>query len=184
VAAGETLANAYRILGIDLPDDYEMPGQADTEQFGEGGLVTQERVLNGAQITSALDIINAYNAGTMPRDNAIFMISTFFNLPQNVAEAMLPSTPQGATQQPQPEQLQQPPELEQNVLRAIDARAFRTWIKKRPDADLNDFKSNHLTLADRQSIAYEVSKAQDAPFPGDDRSIGGKATDTRPTRYP
>jgi len=122
VAAGETLANAYRILGIDLPDDYEVaPDEPEPEP--------------------------------MPL-------------------------------QPQPEQLQQPPELEQNVLRAIDARAVRTWIKKRPDADLNDFKSNHLTLADRQSIAYEVSKAQDAPFPGDDRSIGGKATDTRPTRYP
>jgi hypothetical protein len=138
VAAGETLLNAYRILGIDLPDDYE--------------------------------------------------------------EAPDEPEPAPVPMQLQPEQIQQSPDIEQNVLRSIDARAFRTWIKKRPDADLNDFKSNHLTLADRQSIAYEVAKSQDAPFPGNDGTsntgddsqqqqrdsdeANSQEADTQPVRYP
>ena len=97
VAAGETLANAYRILGIDLPDDYEMaPDEPEPE--------------------------------------------------------------------PMPIQLQQQPELmpeDEQVKSQLwhdDAARFKTWYKKRPDADMSEFKSNELSYLDKLGIVSEINR--------------------------
>ena len=58
--------------------------------------LTQNDVLNGAQIKSAIDIIDAFNRGMFPRANALVMMETFFNLPRSVAETIVPQPPQGS----------------------------------------------------------------------------------------
>jgi len=158
---------ALAMLGFDLPENYEGPLLADMpvdgEQYGSGGLVTQERVLNGAQIASAIDIVQNYNVGQIPRENAIFMISTFFNLPRDIAEAMLPNSPQGSQQ---PEPIAQPiiddiPEDEpmKSMLWHDDAKRFKSWLKNRDTPDINDFNSNELSYKDKLDIVAEISDA-------------------------
>lgn len=115
VAAGETLANAYRILGYDLPGDYESledqaAAGADNERLG---VASEEIALNGAQIQSALSIVQSFNQGFLPRENAVFMVETFFNIPKSVAEHIVPETPNNvaeptAGQVPQPAQAPRP----------------------------------------------------------------------------
>lgn len=58
--------------------------------------LTQNDVLNGAQIKSSIDIIDAFNRGMFPRANALVMMETFFNLPRAVAESIVPVAPQGS----------------------------------------------------------------------------------------
>ena len=158
---------ALAMLGFDLPENYEGPlltdMPVDGEQYGSGGLVTQERVLNGAQIASAIDIVQNYNVGQIPRENAIFMISTFFNLPRDIAEAMLPNSPQGSQQ---PEPIAQPiiddiPEDEpmKSVMWHDDAKRFKSWLKNRDTPDINDFNSNELSYKDKLDIVAEISDA-------------------------
>ena len=53
-------------------------------------IITQEKVLNGAQIASAISIVKEYSAGLFPRDVAINMIVNFFNLSRDVAEQLVP----------------------------------------------------------------------------------------------
>jgi hypothetical protein len=99
VAAGETLANAYRILGIDLPDDYEVA----------------------------------------------------------------PDEPEPESMPLQLQMAQQPPELveDEQVKSQLwhdDAARLKTWYKKRPDADIAEFKSNELSYLDKLEILSEMNR--------------------------
>jgi hypothetical protein len=114
VGAGLHPEAVMAILGFDMPENYEGPllaqmaqqpaqdgqGEAESMPQGETG-ITEKQVLNGAQIRSALDIIDAFNRGAFPRDNALVMMQTFFNIPRAMATLMVPDTP-GAVQESEP----------------------------------------------------------------------------------
>jgi hypothetical protein len=53
--------------------------------------VTQATVLNGAQISSAKDIVLAVAAGQLPRDAGVAMLQVFFNLTPDKAEQLMAS---------------------------------------------------------------------------------------------
>lgn len=83
------------VLPEQLPEAPE-----DETADGEATRLLQEQVLNGAQIASALHIISAFNQGEFPRENAVFMIETFFNIPRGVAERIVPSDARPQVEQP------------------------------------------------------------------------------------
>jgi hypothetical protein len=56
-----------------------------------------------------------------------------------------------------PPQLVVEPEPAKSALWHTDAKAFRNWYKKRPDADLAAFKSNELTYLDKLEIIAEIN---------------------------
>ena len=57
-------------------------------------------VLNGAQITAAVSIVQSVASGQMPRDSAVGLLVTMFHVTPAQAEAMLGSAGTGATTQP------------------------------------------------------------------------------------
>jgi len=61
---------------------------------------TEATVLNGAQISSAKDIVLAVSAGLMPRDAGVAMLKVFFNLAADVAEQLMGSAGTGAATTP------------------------------------------------------------------------------------
>jgi hypothetical protein len=61
---------------------------------------TQKNVLNGAQISSAKDIVLAVAQGQLPRDAGVSMLQVFFNLSADVAESIMGSAGTGATTTP------------------------------------------------------------------------------------
>lgn len=67
-------------------------GGVETEALPSEEGITANQVLNGAQIRSALEIIGAFNEGEFPRENALIMMQTFFNIPRDVAETIVPRT--------------------------------------------------------------------------------------------
>lgn len=60
----------------------------------------QSTVLNGAQITAAVSIVQAVSSGQMPRDSAVGLLVTLFHVSVAQAEAMLGSAGTGAATQP------------------------------------------------------------------------------------
>lgn len=50
----------------------------------------QQQAFNGAQISSALEIITAYNEGVIERENAVYMLGTFFQLDTETAGKLVP----------------------------------------------------------------------------------------------
>ena len=85
-----TLSEGREWLGL-APQALERP--ADVAQPVPSMGITEREVLNGAQMRGAIDIIASYNRGVFPRDNAVLMIETFFNLPREMADKIVPATP-------------------------------------------------------------------------------------------
>lgn len=59
--------------------------------------VTQDTVLNGAQVTAATAIVSAVAAGEMPRDAGVAQLEILFNLKHDEAERMMGSAGKGFT---------------------------------------------------------------------------------------
>ena len=74
-------------------DDPTAPKPADEPAAGEEGqnAAAQFTQLNGAQITSALDIVIAAVSGEIPRDTALGLLQQLFGMDEDAAEAMLAS---------------------------------------------------------------------------------------------
>lgn len=53
--------------------------------------VTQETVLNGAQVTAATAIVSQVAAGEIPRDAGVAQLEILFNLKREEAERMMGS---------------------------------------------------------------------------------------------
>jgi hypothetical protein len=66
----------------------------------------QQQALNGAQVTSLVDIVEKVSAGTLPRDSAIQMIVMAFNVQPQDAERVLGSAGKGFV--PKKEEVVQP----------------------------------------------------------------------------
>lgn len=62
-------------------------GEGDTQAAATG--TVQAVALNGAQVTSALDIVEAVAAGRLPRESAVAMLMNFFGLSAVQADAIL-----------------------------------------------------------------------------------------------
>lgn len=58
---------------------------------GKDIVTTEATVLNGAQITSALEIVNSVALGELPRDSAVQMLAIFFNIGEEQANKILGS---------------------------------------------------------------------------------------------
>lgn len=69
-------------------DSSNDPTQAGSSQHIQ---TTQATVLNGAQVTSATEIVTSVAAGDLPRDAGLGMLQTFFNLTPEKAELVMGS---------------------------------------------------------------------------------------------
>lgn len=78
-------------------DPAAAPGAGQTIQ------TTQATVLNGAQISSALDIVRSVVIGDLPRDSGIAMLQAFFNLDPTMAEKVMGSAGTKTPTTPNPE---------------------------------------------------------------------------------
>jgi len=74
----------------------EMEHRLKNESPAEVGLASRggqskaaDTALNGAQVTSGIEIVRAVNAGEMSRETGAAMIAHFFNLPREVADEIL-----------------------------------------------------------------------------------------------
>jgi len=74
-------------------DSSNTPIVGDTA--GQAGANVQQLALNGAQVTALVDIVEKVAAGTLPRDSAINMIVTAFNVQVPDAEKILGSAGKG-----------------------------------------------------------------------------------------
>lgn len=103
------IRRASGILPVEIPeeaeavDDTPVASGDEVTETGEG--LTQEMVLNGAQMTAAIDVVRNYADGLYPRENAVFMIETFFNLPNSVAEGIVPEVADTETGAPGGEEM-------------------------------------------------------------------------------
>lgn len=100
--------------GQEVNDETE-EGAADPKQTGNGTPTVgdtasavdnvQQQALNGAQVTSLVDIVEKVAAGTLPRDSAINMIVMAFNVKPEDAERVLGTAGNGfEPKQPEPKQ--------------------------------------------------------------------------------
>lgn len=56
---------------------------------GEGAESVEDILLNGAQIQSAVSIVDSFNSGTLSYKGALEMLVTFLNIPEDKARIML-----------------------------------------------------------------------------------------------
>jgi hypothetical protein len=94
--------------------------------------LTQEKVLNGAQITSAITIIQSYAEGLFPREIAVNMIVNFFNLSREVAEQLVPAESETDVPEVEPVEVEPIPE-ELSIL-----RRFARWTMGKQEAELQE----------------------------------------------
>lgn len=74
------------------PNAPALPGKPS-----DGGAKAQDTALNGAQVTAALQIVQAVASGSLPRDSGVSMIAEFFNLAPERAERIMGSVGKGFT---------------------------------------------------------------------------------------
>lgn len=171
---GLSIKEAAAILGIDMPEGLPAapvaPADEGTPPPADGGAVTEQRVLNGAQIQSALSIIDTFAQGKLPRSNAVYMVQTFFNIAPDMADKLIPTD--GAIVAPVA--VAQPVAIGAtagNAERIEETRRFLRWARKRANPDPEQFESVLLTPGDKELLLSEVKgdgdAADDAPFQGD-----------------
>lgn len=96
-ADGEDGTDAPTVPGKSGTDPAAVPGGAQTIQ------TTQATVLNGAQISSALDIVKSVVLGELPRDSGLAMLEAFFNLDPAVAAKVMGTAGTKTPTTPNPE---------------------------------------------------------------------------------
>ena len=80
--------------------ELDIPEQEDQDEEGEGIETTAETpvsavTLNGAQVSSLLEIIQNVAAGSLPRGSGVEIIATAFNLSPDKADSIMGSVGQG-----------------------------------------------------------------------------------------
>lgn len=102
----DATANAEGVARID-PATGEpaqvMPGQTAPVASGAAATKVQDTALNGAQISSALEIVKAVAAGELPRDAGVAMLAEFFQLDPTRAEKIMGSVGNGFVAKVQPD---------------------------------------------------------------------------------
>lgn len=160
-------ANPYTtaaMLGLEVPDGMDlMSGHGPDGVTGDIQLVTeatgdainQDLVLNGAQITSAIQIVDAFSRGLFPREIAVNMIVRFFNIRREIAETLVPTEAQTLPQEKSiiVQQLEPSPEWKN------ERRQFKRWYSTRIGADISDFEALYLSDDDKTAVIAEVLKS-------------------------
>lgn len=195
VESGMPLETAVEVLGVTVPNGLPVvreaaepePGkELDIDMVGAGLVPGAGDVpYNSAQIGAALEIIEVFNKGSLPRENATFMIQTFFNMPAAVADGLVPAepTPPAASPIPpqfvaaddddddeedddkprtrRPDQRALPPALQ--VAYNEEAGRFLRWCKRRNwEVNVSDFDSDILDDDDKEALL--ASRKQVRPF--------------------
>lgn len=105
---GIPLGGAAPAMQFNLNQTDAPKGEPAAEAPAAGGeqeiQTVEAAVLNGAQISSAKDIVLAVVAGQLPRDSGVSMLEAFFNLTRDKAEKIMGSagTPKPTTPNPVP----------------------------------------------------------------------------------
>ena len=149
VSTGVPKETAAAVLGIHVPEGMELDIIAEETEGVQVDGVTEEQVLNGAQIQSAIAIIDAYSQGLFPRENATFMVETFFNLSPDTAQRIVPASP-GVTR-----------DTEENAIsdgideqKAAEIRSLNKFLKKNKK---RPFKSDILTPEEIKAVIEETT---------------------------
>lgn len=82
----EELQMAEDELAMIREDDAFVPG---LDVSADGAAKAQDTALNGAQVTAAQQIVTQVAAGSLPRESGVRMLVSFFNLSEDVAEAVM-----------------------------------------------------------------------------------------------
>ncbi len=111
--ASEVTRGMDPVDGDDVDPDAESEAPASDakpDPSAEGGTgqeikTTEASVLNGAQVSAAVDIVAKVVLGELPRDSGIAMLEMFFNLTTEAAKKVMGSagTPKPTTPNPTPE---------------------------------------------------------------------------------
>lgn len=101
------------ISDAEIAEEEEAPPKADLEnmaaelatptgkeEVAEAGATIQEVSLNGAQVTSMVDIVTQVAQGLLPRESAISMLSTAFPISKEQAESIMGNVGQSFTPSP------------------------------------------------------------------------------------
>lgn len=187
VGNGVSIEAAIGMLGIHIPDDVEMENQTSVlqrEQISRELGVSEEAalqqanqdaggnidkiLLNGVQITAALQIVEKYAEGLFPRENAIQMYNAFLGIDPSIGQRLIPATvPQ--LEPPPGIQGQQNPQDEMRSLDFIalldkrdEVERFKRWLGKRDDFNVNDYKTDLLTEHEKVHLAIKhIQQTQD-----------------------
>lgn len=85
----ETTVETKQNVEGETTSDLVEPTIQDIKQTQGEEVLDPSLVLNGAQVTAAKEIIMDVSSGILPRENALEMLSTFFNLPMDIAQKLL-----------------------------------------------------------------------------------------------
>ena len=84
-------------MDVHAPDHVAPATPAAADPNIAQAAATQAVALNGAQVTSALEIVQAVATGTLPRESGISMLTAFFGLSLEVAERVMGPVGRGFT---------------------------------------------------------------------------------------
>ena len=174
VANGLSVPAAIGILGIDVPEDVEIEAPSIGLQRGqisemelaasnrEAGSDTEKIMLNGAQISSALQIVDKFGTGTIDRETALNMYETFLGIDKSVANLLIPQEKPEKPEETAPESLsnENPPDILENLERIEEEKRFKRWLANRDTYDIDKFQTDLLT--DEWKIKTAVQHIHDS----------------------
>lgn len=136
----------------------ELPALEEIED--DASTANKDTVLNGAQIAGAIQIVESFANNLLTRDVAVSMMSTFFGIPENISQTLVPQSPQPivipSNVQPTDEiedpEEEEPEEEVKSTGWREEAGQFKRWLKNRTEPDPGAFESTYLTMSDKQLI--------------------------------
>jgi len=131
------LKDLYSHLGYGKNNGIELQ---DWENIAVSEL-TQDKVLNGAQVQSAINIVTLVAQGVMPKDAALGQLMVMFNLTEEQAKKILGSIKSSATTQKScghnHKKLIEDNNIPENIRQAAE-KARKAWNYRMVESDLNE----------------------------------------------
>ena len=171
---GYTVKETESILGISVPQSIrdEMAREAAAVSSaigGNEGAAVEKLLLNGVQITAALQIVEKFAEGLVKRENAINMYDAFLGINPAIAAKLIPDAPPELPSQPVKPATLPPPEDDEPFTRSFDlaayidkteeAATFKRWLAKREQPDIDDFQTTILSTSEKQELFDEWATA-------------------------
>ena len=159
VGNGLSIPAAIAILGIDVPDDVEIESPGIGLQRGqvtemelaasnrEVGGDTEKVLLNGAQISSALQIVDKFATGAIDRETAVNMYDVFLGIDKTVSNSLIPQEKPEKPQESAPESVskENAPDIFENLQRIEEEKRFKRWLKNGKGYDVAKYETDLLT---------------------------------------